>query len=60
MPEPVILSILKGERGEHSINPDEIETYERKGEYTLLAESAVTHPEHPEQLNHVLRAALDF
>jgi len=60
LPEPVILSILKGERGEHSINPDEIETYEQKGGYTLLAESAVTHPEHPEQLNHVLRAALDF
>jgi hypothetical protein len=60
LPEEVILSILKGERGEHSIRPEEIETYKRKGGYALLAESAVTHPEHPEQLNHILRAALDF
>ncbi len=60
LPEQNILEILKGERGEHSISPDEIENYTRKGGYTLLAESAVTHPDHPEQLNHVLRAAFDF
>ncbi len=60
LPEKIILSILKGEREETSINADEIETYERKGAYTLLAESAVTHPDHPEQLNHILREALRY
>ena len=60
LPENIILSILKGEREETSISADEIETYERKGGYTLLAESAVTHPDHPEQLNHVLREALRY
>ncbi len=60
LPESIILSILKGEREEISISADEIETYERKGAYTLLAESAVTHPDHPEQLNHVLREALRY
>lgn len=60
LPEEVILSILKGEREELSIKPEEVETYERKGGYTLLAESAVTDPEHPEQLNNVLREILNF
>ncbi len=60
LPEQVIVSILSGEREELSISPDEIETYDRKGGYTLLAESAVTHPHHPEQLTHVLREALRF
>jgi hypothetical protein len=60
LPEHIILSILKGEREELSISPDEIETYERKGGYTLLAESAVTHPDYPEQLNHIVREALNY
>ncbi len=60
LPEQIILSILRGEREELSIQPEEVETYDRKGGYTLLAESAVTHPDHPEQLNHVLREALRF
>ncbi len=60
LPEKIILSILKGERPELSISPDEVETYNRKGGYTLLAESAVTHPDHPEQLNFVLREVLNF
>ncbi|MGI9058542.1 MAG: hypothetical protein ACR2H5_08180 [Ktedonobacteraceae bacterium] len=60
LPEEVILSIMKGERDELSISPNEIETYERKGAYTLLAESAVVHPDHPEQLNHVFREVLSF
>ncbi len=60
LPERIIVSILKGERAELSISPDEVETYDRKGGYTLLAESAVTHPDHPEQLNNVLREALNF
>lgn len=60
LPEQVILSILGGEREELSITADEVETYERKGAYTLLAESVVTHPDYPEQLNHILREALHF
>jgi hypothetical protein len=60
LPEEIILSILKGERAELSIRPEEIETYERKGGYTLLAESVVVDPDYPEQLNHVLREVLNF
>jgi hypothetical protein len=60
LPEQIILSILKGERPELSISPDEIETYERKGGYTLLAESVVIDPDHPEQLNTVLREVLAY
>ena len=58
LPEQIILSILKGERPELSISPDEVETYERKGGYILLAESVVIDPDHPEQLNNVLREVL--
>ena len=57
LPEQVILSILKGEREELSISPDEVETYNRRGGYTLLAESAVSHPE---QLSNVIREVLNF
>jgi len=60
LPEQVILSILKGERPELSISADEVETYERKGGYTLLAESVVVDPDHPEQLNTVLREVLSY
>ncbi|HVB21870.1 MAG TPA: hypothetical protein VNG51_08000 [Ktedonobacteraceae bacterium] len=60
LPEQVILSILKGEREELSISPDEVETYDRRGGYTLLAESAVAHPDHPEQLSNVIREVLNF
>ncbi|GAC1358159.1 MAG: hypothetical protein NVS4B11_34450 [Ktedonobacteraceae bacterium] len=58
--EKVILSILKGEREELSIRPDEVENYEREGGYTLLAESIVIHPEHSEQLNNILGAVLNY
>src|SRR6266581_2472869 len=60
LPEEMILSILKGEREELSISADEVETYERKGGYTLLAESAVVHPDYPEQLTNILREVLNF
>lgn len=60
LPEEVILSILRGEREEVSISPDEIETYKRKGGYTLLAESVVIHPDHPEQLYNLLKEALNY
>ncbi len=58
--EEVIVAILKDERQELSIGPDEVEGYERKGKYTLLAESVVIHPEHPEQLNKLLKAMLHY
>ncbi len=60
LPEKMILSILKGEREELSISADEIESYERKGAYTLLAESIVVHPDHPEQLNKILAGVLNY
>jgi hypothetical protein len=60
LPEQVILSILKGEREEISISPDEIETYKRKGGYTLLAESIVIHPDHPEQLYNLFKEVLGY
>src|SRR2546421_1116993 len=60
LPEHVILSILKGERPELSIHADEVETYERKGGYTLLAESVVVDPDYPEQLNTLLKEVLAF
>jgi hypothetical protein len=55
LPEPVILEVLRGEKHETRIRTEEIETYERKGGYTLLAESVVADPEHPEQLNTLLK-----
>ncbi len=61
LPEQTILSLLKeGERAELSISASEIETYERKGGYTLLAESVVTHPDHPEQLFNLFKEVLDY
>lgn len=60
LPEQVILSILKEDRSELSINPNEVEAYQRSGGYTLLAESVVRHPEYPEQLNHVVQSVLEF
>ena len=55
LPEPVILEILSGKRHETKIATEEVETYERKGEFMLLAESVVVDPDHPEQLNTLLR-----
>lgn len=53
--ESVILQIMRGEREEISITPDEIQSYEQPGAYTLLANSAVVHPEHPYLLRRVLQ-----
>lgn len=53
--ESVILSILRGEREEISLTKEEIQSYERPGAYTLLANSAVVHPDHPELLRGVIR-----
>ncbi len=60
LPETVIHEILQGKRNEQDIKPEEIETYEREGSYTLLAESAVTHPDYPEKLGEVIRGLFDY
>jgi len=60
LPEPVILEVLRGEKHETRIRTEEIETYERKGGYTLLAESVVADPEHPEQLNTLLKHLAEY
>lgn len=52
--ESVILQIMRGQREETSITMDEIQTYERTGGYTLLANSAVCLPEHPTLLFQVI------
>jgi len=52
--EAVILSILRNERKEISITKDEIQTYDRPGAYTLLANSAVIHPNRPDLLFPIL------
>jgi hypothetical protein len=53
--ESVIQEVLRGERHETGIGTEEIETYDRKGAYTLLAESVVVDPDHSEQLNTLLK-----
>lgn len=58
--EEIILSIIKEERTELTIKPEEIETYEKGGSFNLLAESVVTHPDHSEQLNRVISKALEY
>jgi len=60
LPESVILEVLRGERHETKIKTEEVETYERAGPYTLLAESVVTDPNHPELLNTLLRHLVRF
>ncbi|HVB25867.1 MAG TPA: hypothetical protein VNG51_28270 [Ktedonobacteraceae bacterium] len=58
--EQTILEILREERHETTIRTEEIETYEREGSYTLLAESVVTDPDHSEQLNTLLRHLTEY
>ena len=60
LPEPVILEVLRGERHETKIRTEEVESYERKGGYTLLAESVVIDPDHSEQLNTLLRHLIAY
>jgi hypothetical protein len=57
--ESVILQVMRGEREEISITQDEIQTYERPGPYTLLANSAVVHPDHPYLLRRVLQGMIN-
>lgn len=60
LPESIIQEVLRGERHETKIRTEEIETYERKGEYTLLAESLVVDPDYPEQLNTLLKHLAEY
>lgn len=60
LPEQVILDVLREDRHETKILTEEVETYERKGAYTLLAESVVVDPEHPEQLNTLLTHLMEY
>jgi hypothetical protein len=60
LPEPIIFEVLRGERQETRIRSEEVETYERKGGYTLLAESVVADPDHPEQLNTLLKHLAEY
>lgn len=60
LPESVILDILIGKKDEKEITPDEILSYDQPGEYTLLANSAVVHPDHPELMNKVIKAITDY
>jgi hypothetical protein len=58
--ESTILDILKGKRTESSITPDEILPYDKPGAYTLLAISAVAHPDRPDVLLKILNHLIDF
>ncbi len=54
LPEPVILDVLTGRKNEKDITADEILTYDKPGEYTLLASSVVIHPELASRIIHAL------
>jgi hypothetical protein len=58
--EPTIHAILKSERGETSITSDEIQVYQDGGEYTLLAESIVSHPDYPEAIGIILNKVASY
>lgn len=57
--ESVILSVLRGEREEKDLTDSEMQTYERTGGYTLLANSAVCLPEYPDLLDRILLRLMD-
>jgi hypothetical protein len=50
---------MRGEKEEVDITQDEIQGYDRPGSYTLLANSAVVHPDHPYLLRRVLIGMID-
>ena len=58
--EKTIMDILLGKREETDIHSDDILTYDESGEYTLLVSSAVHHPNHPELINKLIRAFMNF
>ncbi|GHO77462.1 hypothetical protein KSD_52330 [Ktedonobacter sp. SOSP1-85] len=60
LPESVILDVLTGKRDEKEITPDEILTYDQPGEYCVLANSAVVHPDYPELISKVIDAIGEY
>ncbi len=60
LPESVILDILTGKKDEKEITPDEILSYDQPGEYTILANSAVVHPDYPELISKVITAIAEY
>jgi hypothetical protein len=60
LPEQVILDILTGKKDEKEITPDEIVTYDEPGDFTLLANSAVVHPEYAEVIHKIISSVMNF
>ena len=60
LPEQTILDILTGKKDEKEITPDEILTYDEPGDFTLLANSAVVHPDYPEVIHKIIGSIMDF
>jgi len=60
LPERVILDILSGKKDEKEITADEILTYDEPGDFTLLANSAVVHPDYPEVIHKIISGVMDF
>lgn len=60
LPERVILDIVQGKRDKLNIQAEEILTYDEPGDYTILADRVVTHPDHPEFVNRMLSFIMDF
>lgn len=60
LPEPIILDILSGKRPETSIQPDEIQSYDAPGPYTLLVNSALALHEHRQLLSNILLRYMQF
>ena len=60
LPEPLILDVLTGRKNEKDIAADEILTYDKPEEYTLLASSVVIHPEYPELARRIVHAFMQF
>jgi len=58
--EETIMDILLGRRDELEIRSQDILTYDEPGEYTLLASSAVHHPDHPELITRLIRTFMDY
>lgn len=60
LPENVILDILSSKREEASIQPDEVQTYDAPGPYTLLVTNVAVLPEKPELLYKILFRYMEF
>lgn len=58
--EPTILDVLTGRKDEKDITADEILTYDKSGEYTLLASSIAIHPDYPELVSRIIHALMQF